>query len=184
MTTPQDDAQTGGTQGYGGPPPGGPPPGYGGPPPGNGGPPPGYGQPPGGYGPPPGPRTTAYPTAPPRPLSDAEQRQWAVLAHLSGIAVSLFGPLVVLLVFKGRGRFLDEQAKEALNFQITHALIQIIGVIGATVLTVVSFGLLAFVYAVVFWIVYLWMAIFAIVAAVGVNNGQAYRYPMNIRLVR
>lgn len=107
-----------------------------------------------------------------------------MLAHLSGIVLSIIGPLVVLLVFKGRGRFLDEQAKEALNFQITHALVQLIGLIAATVLTVVSLGLLAFVYAVVFWIVYLWMAIFAIVAAVGANNGQAYRYPMNIRLVR
>src|SRR5665647_1618516 len=70
-------------------------------------PPPGYAAPPPGY------------AAPAAPMTDAEQRQWAMFSHLGGILFGFVPALVIWLVFKERGRFVDEQAKEALNFQIT-----------------------------------------------------------------
>jgi uncharacterized Tic20 family protein len=129
-------------------------------------PPPAYNAPPPGYGQP-------YAAAQP-PLSDSDQRMWAMLAHLGGILFSFVAPLIVWLVFKDRGRFVDEQAKEALNFQIT----LIIGYVISTILIVVLIG------AFLMFIVWLAAIIFGILAAVAANKGEAYRYPFAIRLIK
>jgi uncharacterized protein len=164
--------------GYGSGGPGGPPPLGGQPPSGTGG---GYGgQPPygppggggygGGYGAPP--PAHGYPMASP-PLSDADQRTWATLGHIGGIVLGFIAPLVVWLVFKDRGRFVDEQGKEALNFQITVTIAYIVG----TVLSVIGIGILI--------LIGVWLAatILAIIAAVATNRGEAYRYPLTLRLI-
>ena len=56
----------------------------------------------------------------------AEERNWAVIAHLSALAGLVIwglgivlGPLIVWLLKKDQMPFVDEQGKEALNFQIT-----------------------------------------------------------------
>ena len=89
-------------------------------------PPPSYQAPTGGYqAPPPGYQAPppAYGTAPTgAPLSDSDQRMWATIAHIGPVIASFVAPLVISLVFKGRGQFVEEQAKEALNFQITVAI--------------------------------------------------------------
>ena len=46
----------------------------------------------------------------------------AMLAHLLGIFFGFLAPLVIWLVKKDESRFIGEQAKEALNFQITMTL--------------------------------------------------------------
>ncbi|MBX9247040.1 DUF4870 domain-containing protein [Actinotalea ferrariae] len=180
-TNPSDEPQAPGTPpstpAYGAPstPGATPPPAYGTPPAG------GYQQPPaGGYNAPP-PGYNAPPPAPgygaplQPPLSDAEQRQWALFAHLGPIILGFIAPLVIWLVYKERGRFVEEQAKESLNFQITITL----AAIAVGIISVVTFGLggilyLAFVVALVFMIM----------AAVAVNKGEAYRYPVNIRFIK
>ena len=54
-----------------------------------------------------------------------EEKQWGMFAHLSallGLVIPLgnvIGPLVIWLVKKDTMPFVDNQAKEALNFQIT-----------------------------------------------------------------
>lgn len=138
-----------------------PPPGYTAPPPGYTAPPPGYAAPPPGY-------------APQPPLSDSDQRMWAMLSHLGGILFSFIPPLVIWLMFKERGRFVEEQAKEALNFQIT----LIIGYIVGAILTIVLIGVII--------VLLVWLAaiVFGILAAVAANKGEAYRYPFAIRLVK
>jgi uncharacterized protein len=138
----------------------------------------GYGQP--GYDrPAPGqPSTTAYGNAGSAqpPLSDSDQRLWATLAHiLPIIGLSFLAPLVIWLVFKDRGRFVDEQAKEALNFQITLA----IAAIGISIIGTITFGI-GFILYLAFIVALVWM----IMAAVAVNRGDAYRYPVNVRLVK
>src|SRR5690606_10175647 len=78
---------------------------------------------------------TAPPQPPPVPPSadgpGAEERQWAMFAHLSalvgGILTSgwagsigcFIGPLIIWLVKKDTLPFVDDQATEALNFNIT-----------------------------------------------------------------
>lgn len=131
-------------------------------------PPPGATPPPGYNAPPPG-----YAAAQP-PLSDADQRMWAMLSHLGGILFSFIPPLVIWLMFKERGRFVEEQAKEALNFQIT----LIIGYIVGAILTIVLIGVII--------VLLVWLAaiVFGILAAVAANKGEAYRYPFALRLIK
>lgn len=153
------------------PPPSGGQPGPGTPPP----PPPGPGgyQQPGGYQAAPPPAYGAPGAA--QPLSDSDQRMWAMLAHLGGIIFSFLAPLVIWLVFRERGRFVDEQAKEALNFQIT----LVIAAIGISIISVITLGLGAFLY-----LAFLVALVFMILAGVAANRGEAYRYPVNIRLIK
>lgn len=149
-------------------------------------PPPAYGTPPaGGYGTPPAGGYGAPPPAAPgygapgyaaagAPLSDADQRLWATLAHIGGVLFSFIAPLIVWLVHKGRGAFVEEQAKEALNFQI----LILIAYVVSGILSVVGIGLLIMPLV---WIVAL---VFGIMAAVATNRGEAYRYPLNWRIVK
>lgn len=131
---------------------------------------PGYQAPPPGYAaPPPG-----YAAAPVAPMSDADQRMWAMLAHLGGVLFAVVGPLVVWLVYKERSRFVEEQAKEALNFQIT---ILIAYIIGGVLLVIIVGGLVIAAAA-------LASLILGIMGALAANKGEAYRYPFALRLVK
>ena len=136
--------------------------------------PPAGGQPPEhGQQPPPGYGAPGYGTQP--PLSDSDQRMWALIAHLGPLLVGFIAPLVVWLVFKERGRFVEEQAKESLNFQIT---ITILG-IAIGIISVITLGLGSFLY-----LVFIVALVFMIMAAIAVNKGEAYRYPVNIRMIK
>ena len=139
------------------------------PPPAGAVPPPAYSAPPPGYqAPPPG-----Y-AAPVAPLSDSDQRMWAMLAHLGGLLFWFAAPLVIWLVFKGRGRFVEEQAKEALNFQILMTIVYVIGIITSWLI----FGIFILIAGGIAAL------IFIIMAAIAVNKGEAYRYPVNVRLIK
>jgi uncharacterized Tic20 family protein len=120
---------------------------------------------------------------PPPPSSaspSAEERQWALFAHLSALIGfiipfgSIIGPLIIWQIKKNEMPFVDDQGKEALNFQITMA----IAVLVCIVLMVVLIGFL------LIWIVGLLDLLFIIIAALAANNGQAYRYPITLRLVK
>lgn len=107
-------------------------------------------------------------------MSDADARMWAMFANLSGLLLSVFGPLIILLVFGERNHFVKRQSTEALNFQITYFLAALIS------------GLLIFVVIgiVLFPIVVIVGLIFIIIASVKSYEGVDYRYPINLRLVK
>jgi uncharacterized Tic20 family protein len=117
------------------------------------------------------------------PLSEAEDRQWASIAHLGGI----LGPLpslIIWLVFKDRGAFTNSEAKEALNFQITATIAWIaLGVLNG-ILTVVTLGI----WFAISWILYLalWAAMiaFSIIGFTKAKDGIPYRYPVALRLIK
>ena len=109
-------------------------------------------------------------------LSPADQRLWATLTHIGGIFLYIVAPLVSHLVLRDRGLFVRDQTREALNFQITTVIVW--AVVGF--LSVVSLGLLSF----LLLVVPLYVAVFSIVAAVKANEGERYRYPLTLRLVR
>jgi uncharacterized Tic20 family protein len=115
-----------------------------------------------------------YPFKP--PLRPEDERTWSILLHLSPvIGFGLWAPLVVWLVFKGRGPFLEHHAKEALNFHITMLVAALVAVAGAAV----TFGILTPLVVVVV----VWEIVLAIVAAVAASRGEWYRYPANLRFV-
>ncbi|MEZ5431721.1 MAG: DUF4870 domain-containing protein [Verrucomicrobiales bacterium] len=64
-------------------------------------------------------------------LSEADERNMAMLAHLLGGLASFLGPLVIWLMKREESPFVNDQGREALNFQITVA-------IGMAVLGIVS----------------------------------------------
>jgi uncharacterized Tic20 family protein len=108
---------------------------------------------------------------------------WAMMAHLSAILAAILtgffggwiGPLIVWLVKREESRFVGEQAREALNFQVTLMIGYVIAW-GVTLVTCgAAFPLLLG--------VLLFQIIFGIIASIKANSGQAYSYPCNIRLI-
>ena len=123
---------------------------------------------------PPSPPAWGSPPAP--PLRPEDERTWAVLVHLLPLlSLGFLAPLVVWLVFRGRGPFLEHHAKESLNFQLTVLIAVAVG----TLLSLVTFGVLAIVHVVagVVWVV------LEILAAVAASRWEWYRYPLTLRLV-
>jgi uncharacterized Tic20 family protein len=109
-----------------------------------------------------------------------EERNWAVGAHLSallgfftGIGIVL-GPLIVWLIKKDEMPFVNDQGKEAINFQITVFLAAIVCV----VLMLVAIGFLLLL------LLSIADLVFMIIAAVKASEGVAYRYPVNLRLIK
>ena len=121
-----------------------------------------------------------FTTPPPAPSGSASQedRTMALIAHLLGIVTWFIGPLVIWLISKDNSSksFVIDQSKEALNFQITLAIAYVI----AFILAVISLGLLFFVPTLV-WVANL---VFCIIGGVKANNGEAYRYPFALRLIK
>lgn len=111
----------------------------------------------------------------------SEARTWAMLCHLSTFAKylaipfgNIVGPLILWLIKKDQHPFVDDQGKEAMNFQILITVLYAV----AFVLSFVLIGLLLLVP------IGLLDLIFTVVAAVKANEGVAYRYPVSLRLIR
>ena len=105
----------------------------------------------------------------------AGDRFWAGSAHLLGLVTSFVGPLTVMLT-KGRDSvFVRDQAREALNFQLTFLLAQL----AMAVLVVITFGFGALLYLP---LVAIWLVLMT-VAGISSVFGQWYRYPLTLRMV-
>lgn len=118
--------------------------------------------------------------APAAPLSPAEDKQWASFAHLGGI-LGFLPSLIIWLIFKDRGQLTNQEAKEALNFQITVTIGYVACIILGTVLAVIFIGFLFYLIQFGIWIAAI---IFSIVAFTKVNAGGTYRYPFAIRFIK
>ncbi len=100
----------------------------------------------------------------------------AMLAHLLGIFTGFIGALIIWLVKKDTDPFVEDQGKEALNFQITVIIAQLI----AVVLTFATCGIL-FPLPMAVGIATI---VFCILAAIKSNEGVRYRYPVCIRFIK
>lgn len=125
--------------------------------------------------PPPPPPQPSSPLPPLTASSNADDRNIALITHLSGIIFGFLVPLIVWLIHKDRAdkAWLTSQSKEALNFQITI----LIGYVICWILTFIVIGLFLWF---LLWIVNL---VFCILAAVAVSKGESYRYPFALRLI-
>lgn len=129
---------------------------------------------------------TAPPPAPESP-ANAEEKQWAMFGHLSSLlglftggVGNIVGPLVIWLVKKDTLPFAGDQAKEALNFNITLLIIGVV-LLGITMIT---FGIGAILTLPLGLLLCLAWLILTIMAAVKANEGVAYRYPFTLRLIK
>ena len=110
---------------------------------------------------------------PAAPLTEADDRQWASFAHLGGI-LGILPSLIIWLVFKDRGNFSNVEGKEALNFQITLLIAEVVGYL----LTAILIGFL------IIPAVYIVRVIFSIIAFLKAKDGISYRYPFALRLIK
>ena len=141
------------------------------------------------------PPESVVPPPPSEPMAgapSAEERQWAMFAHLSALLGALLtgvwgggwgcfiGPLVIWLVKKDTMPFVNDQGKEALNFNITVAIAFVV----LFLLSVMTFGI-GLVIAIPLWFIIgiAWL-VFTIIAAIKANEGVLYRYPFTLRLIK
>ena len=128
---------------------------------------------------------TTYPQTPP-PLANApanivNARTWSALCHASallGVFVPFPGhlipPLVVWLAKRDEAREIDLHGKEAVNFQLSMLIYNVV----AAVFCIILIG---FVFLAVLWVL---NAVLSIIAAIKASDGELYRYPMTIRFIQ
>lgn len=110
-------------------------------------------------------------------LAENDERTMGLLSHILGAVTSFVGPLIIWLIKKEESPFVDDQGKEALNFQITI----LIGYVAAAIVTMIPvIGCIGALLYPVFGIVSL---IFGILGGIEANKGVAYRYPFALRLI-
>ena len=123
----------------------------------------------------PAPEQPAAEPVPAQPVETSKDaRTMAMLCHLLAIFTSFLGPLIIWLIKKDDHPFVNEQGKEALNFQITVVLASIIA--GFSTIICIGFVLLP--------AVCIANLVFCIIATVKANKGEHYRYPVSLRLVK
>jgi uncharacterized protein len=136
------------------------------------------------YPPPSGPPSD-YPPSGAGGMSQSEERNWALAAHVGSlvaafVAMAFLAPLLVLLVQGDKSAFVRRHAVESLNFQISLliylAVAFIAGLLTLSLLSVVliPLGIAAAVAALVF----------IITATMAASRGEEYTYPLTIRLVK
>ena len=109
-----------------------------------------------------------------------DERTWAMLCHFSAFAGLIFpfgnflAPLIIWLIKKEELPFVEDQGKEVLNFQLS----MIIYLLISGILCIILIGIPIVIGLVIFCF------IITIIAAISANYGKAYRYPMNLRLIK
>lgn len=111
-------------------------------------------------------------------MTESQSRQWAMFCHLGGFAgyVIPFGNFIAPLVLwqmKKDDPFVDDQGKEALNFQITQFALMMISVVMIFFIIGIFMVLGLFLFEV----------IVTILAAMAASRGERYRYPLTVRLI-
>jgi uncharacterized Tic20 family protein len=103
----------------------------------------------------------------------ADEKNIVVLTHIGGTVFSFIPALIVWLLKKDDSPYIADQAREALNFQITVLIAQVI----SSILIVILIGF------VLMGIIWLANIILCIIAAVAASKGEYYRYPFALRLI-
>ena len=102
-----------------------------------------------------------------------DDKNISTVTHLGGTVFSFIPALIVWILKKDDSAYIADQAKEALNFQITVLIAQFV----AGVLAIILIG---FLFMGIIWIL---NVIFCIIAAIASSKGEAYRYPLCLRLI-
>lgn len=103
-----------------------------------------------------------------------------VTAGWAGSIGCFIGPLVIWLLKKDTMPFVNDQGREALNFNITVG----IAFLALFVLTIVTLGIGALITLPLMIIIGIAWLVLTIIAAIKANEGVAYRYPFALRLIK
>ena len=105
---------------------------------------------------------------------------WAMLCHISifsGTVIpfgNLLVPLVIWLIKKDEMKFVDDQGKEILNFQISITIYLILSIFLIILLIGIPMVIGLFIFN----------FICTIIGAIKANDGKYYRYPMAIQFIK
>jgi uncharacterized protein len=102
-----------------------------------------------------------------------DDKNIATITHLGGTVFSFIPGLLVWILKKDDNAYIADQAKEALNFQITVLIASFIA--GILIWLLIGFILLP--------IIWLLNIVFCIIAAISSSKGELYRYPICLRLI-
>jgi uncharacterized Tic20 family protein len=102
-----------------------------------------------------------------------DDKNIATITHLGGTVFSFIPALIVWVLKKDDNAYIGEQAKEALNFQITMLIAQFVA--GVLIAILIGFLLIG-----IIWLV---NVVFCIIAAISTSKGETYRYPFCLRLI-
>jgi uncharacterized Tic20 family protein len=136
----------------------------------------------------------------------AQERNWAIAAHLSAlVAVAglpfghVLGPLIVYLIKGHESPFVGEHARASLNYQITLSILGIIAILVGVGFTLgfiansasaqdamygIAFATLWISIGVVALVVLLLSVIFIIIGTLAAADGRPFTYPFAIRFLR
>jgi hypothetical protein len=112
--------------------------------------------------------------------SKSDETSWAMFCHLGGLfgIVFPFGniivPLGIWLVQRDKYPLVDDQGKEAVNFQISMSIY----LIASAILVLFAVGLFLLIALLIFGLVVI------VNAAIRARDGEKYRYPLTIRFIQ
>ncbi len=113
------------------------------------------------------------------PRAKSDENMWAVFCHLGGLFGAIIPPgnvivpLIIWIIQRDKYPFVEDQGKEAINFQISVAIYAI----ACAILIFVAIGFFMLIALAIFNLVV------TVMAAVKASEGIKYRYPMSIRLI-
>ena len=112
--------------------------------------------------------------------TNRDENMWAMFCHLSalvGFAIPFgnnIAPLIIWTLKKDEYPHVNDQGKEAINFQLSITVYILISVI--LVFVVIGIPLLI--------ILGIFSLIMTVIAALNANDGKKYRYPFTIRFIK
>ncbi|SFR98211.1 hypothetical protein SAMN05216559_1993 [Halomicrobium zhouii] len=108
-----------------------------------------------------------------------DERTWAIIVHAMGFVglaiplANVFGPLLVWAIKKDEGPFVDENGKQAINFQITWTVLLTVSALSIFV----GLGLVVFPIVGIAWLVLTGIAV------VRASNDEVYDYPLTVDVI-
>ena len=100
-----------------------------------------------------------------------------VIGVLGALVGGIIGPVILWWLYRNESRFVEHHAREAINFQITVWIVSAVSFMLA-IFTCGLFAVPSFIVPIAFELV------FGILATLAAKDGQMYRYPLCIRLLK
>ena len=115
--------------------------------------------------------------------NESQARMWNMLCHLGGLVpcIPCLCTLLIWQIKKNEFPSVEIHGKAALNFQITVFLVFIAGMIASAVLSIIHLGWLI---SLLFPLIGLAALVCIIIAGIKANNGENYKYPFSLELVK
>jgi len=131
--------------------------------------------------PPPVQPPAANPTPPANPESQA--RMWNMLCHLGGLVPCVPCVCTILIWQLKKNEFpsVNIHGKAALNFQISMLAVWIAAVVASVILSIIHLSIIV---SLLFPVIGLAYLILVVIAGIKANNGEDYKYPWSLELVK